>query len=98
LSTLLQTREKTHGSYHSTAKLSQALKDTMKSGTNWISLSDEQAEALEMIALKIARILSGNPDFADHWDDVIGYAKLARPETEAQGVSKLADLINEARN
>ena len=89
---LLQNRERTHGSYPSTAKLSQALKDTMKSGPNWISLSDAQAEALEMIALKIARILSGNPDYADHWDDVIGYARLARPETEAQGA---LDLIKE---
>jgi hypothetical protein len=64
----------------------------MKSGTNWISLSDGQAEALEMIAGKIARILSGNPDFADHWDDVIGYAQLGRPETDAPGA---ADLIKE---
>ena len=87
---LLQTREKTHGSYPSTARLSQALKDTMKSGPNWISLSDAQAEALEMIALKIARILSGNPDYADHWDDVIGYARLARPETDAPGAADLA--------
>ena len=89
---LLQTREKTHGSYPSTAKLSQALKDTMKSGANWISLSDEQAESLEMIAVKIARILSGDPEYPDHWDDVIGYAKLGRPETDAQGA---LDLIKE---
>ena len=92
---LLQIRERTHGSYPSTAKLSQALKDTMKSGTNWISLSDEQAESLEMIALKIARILSGNPDFADHWDDVIGYAKLGHPETDAQGVTELLSALKD---
>ena len=91
---LLQNREKTHGSYPSTAKLSQALKDTMKSGPNWIRLSDAQAEALEMIALKIARILSGDPEYPDHWDDVIGYAKLGRPETDAQGA---LDLIKELR-
>jgi len=95
---LLQNREKTHGFYPSTAKLSQALKDTMKSGQNWIALSDAQAESLEMIALKIARILSGNPDYADHWDDVIGYARLARPETEAQGALDLTDKFNNLRN
>jgi len=66
----------------------------MKSGTNWISLSDEQAEALEMIAVKIARILSGDPEYPDHWDDVIGYAKLGRPETDTQGA---LDLIKELR-
>ena len=67
----------------------------MKSGTNWISLSDEQAESLEMIALKIARILSGNPDYSDHWDDVIGYAKLGRPETNAQGVTELLSALKD---
>lgn len=95
---LLQTREKTHGAYPSTAKLSQALKDTMKSGPNWIALSDAQAESLEMIALKIARILSGNPDFADHWDDVIGYARLARPETDTPDALDLTDKFNNLRN
>ena len=67
----------------------------MKSGRNWISLSDAQAESLEMIAVKIARILSGDPDFADHWDDVIGYAKLARPETDAQGVTELLSALKD---
>ena len=92
---LLQTRERTHGSYPSTAKLSQALKDTMKSGRNWISLSDAQAESLEMIAVKIARILSGDPEYPDHWDDVIGYAKLGRPETNAQGVTELLSALKD---
>jgi len=30
-----------------------------------------------MIALKLSRILSGQADFKDHWDDIAGYAKLA---------------------
>lgn len=76
---VLHTREKTHGSYRSTAKISQSLKDAMKASPNWIRLTDEQAESLEMIALKIARILSGDPEYRDHWEDVIGYAKLAMP-------------------
>ena len=29
-----------------------------------------------MIAHKIGRILAGNPDFKDHWDDIAGYAVL----------------------
>jgi hypothetical protein len=35
-----------------------------------------QVEALEMIAHKIGRILSGDPNHQDHWDDIAGYAKL----------------------
>ena len=29
-----------------------------------------------MIACKIARILSGDPNWRDHWDDIAGYATL----------------------
>jgi hypothetical protein len=39
-------------------------------------LEDDQAEALEMIANKIARILNGDPDYADSWTDIAGYATL----------------------
>jgi hypothetical protein len=39
-------------------------------------LKPEHAESLEMIAHKIGRILAGNENFHDHWDDIAGYAKL----------------------
>jgi hypothetical protein len=35
-----------------------------------------QREALEMIAHKIARIINGDPNYADSWVDIAGYAKL----------------------
>lgn len=33
-------------------------------------------EALDMIAHKIGRILNGDHDYADSWDDIAGYARL----------------------
>jgi len=39
-------------------------------------LNDVQKEALEMILHKVARIVSGNPNHADHWHDIGGYSKL----------------------
>ena len=39
-------------------------------------LEPDQREALEMLALKIARILNGDPNYADSWHDVAGYATL----------------------
>ena len=39
-------------------------------------LSPDQAEALDMIAHKIARILNGDPNHHDHWHDIAGYATL----------------------
>ena len=90
---VLSNREKTHGSYPSTASVSQSLKDAMRSAPNWIRLTDVQAESLEMIAVKLARILCGDPDFPDHWEDVLGYAKLAT-KAEAEGDTQAAlDLI-----
>lgn len=39
-------------------------------------LTPDQREALEMIAHKIGRILNGDPDYADSWRDIAGYAQL----------------------
>lgn len=52
-------------------------------------MSYGQYEALEMIAHKMGRILAGNPNFQDHWDDIAGYATLvsrqiAKKEAQAQ--------------
>jgi len=47
---------------------------------NQPALTNQQKESLEMILLKCGRILSGDPSFADHWDDIAGYAKLANKE------------------
>jgi hypothetical protein len=73
---LLAEREKTHGPYTEKARIIQGLKEVMRSGSGWYGLSDVQRESLEMIVHKIGRILSGDPNCVDHWDDLAGYAKL----------------------
>ena len=73
---LLEDRKKTHGEFRHHAAATQHLKDYFKKFENWNTLSDCQKESLEMIAHKIGRILTGNPNLADHWDDIAGYAKL----------------------
>lgn len=74
---ILQMRNGTHGDYTENARISQAIKFVMESEVGWKKLNARQAESLHMIALKISRILSGNPHIKDHWDDIAGYAKLA---------------------
>jgi hypothetical protein len=73
---LLVEREKTHGPYKVKAKIIQDLKCAMELTEGWDNLNDMQRESLHMIAHKIGRILSGDPNVADHWDDVAGYARL----------------------
>jgi hypothetical protein len=39
-------------------------------------MPDHAREALDMMASKIARIVSGDHQFKDHWIDIVGYATL----------------------
>lgn len=72
---LLVEREKTHGDFRITAQVAQQLKASFKT-IHYQGLSAPHKEALDMIATKLARILSGNPNEKDHWLDLAGYAKL----------------------
>lgn len=73
---LLEERQKTHGDFSLNAAISQDIKRVFKNYQP-NKMKVEQIEALDMIALKLSRILSGQADFKDHWDDIAGYAKLA---------------------
>lgn len=72
---LLAERGKTHGDYGDHAHITQDLKGLMYERYT-INHNHMMREALEMIAHKLGRILAGDPDFRDHWDDIAGYAKL----------------------
>lgn len=72
----LKERGSRYGHFDDHARITQNIKRTMQDGTNWMMLSDAQKEALEMIAHKIGRILNGDPNYADSWHDLAGYATL----------------------
>ena len=74
---ILNERQKTHGDFKYVADIAQELKGYMRKWDGWHRINTAQAEALEMIASKIGRILSGNPNEPDHWRDIAGYATLA---------------------
>lgn len=76
MSDILDEREKTHGDYYRVAGTAQELKDVMRRGKNWKILEDTQKEALEMVATKIARMLSGDHLYLDNVVDIIGYMTL----------------------
>ena len=91
---LLTDRERTHGIFKDTASLAQSLKDVMRSSKNWGRLSDSQKEALEQDATKTARILSGDFNFRDHWDDKGGYAQLGAISIKPTMATLTADLTD----
>ncbi len=78
MSDLLNERQKTHGSYAGNCHISRQIKEVIRQmRESHDNLPSVQAEALDMIAVKIGRIMSGDPNFKDHWDDIAGYATLA---------------------
>ena len=72
----LQQRGNRYGEFGEHARITQAIKRAYSDSPNWVSLSDDKREALEMVAHKIGRILNGDPEYADSWHDIIGYTKL----------------------
>lgn len=73
-------RDEQHGGLEAVGGVSRRIKDIMQlSGRNWHRLTPGEQEALDMIAHKIGRILSGaDPHDPEHWRDVAGYAVAAR--------------------
>lgn len=73
----LAERGSRYGDFTDHARICQGIKKIMVDELGWNRLSDVQKQALEVIADKIARILNGDPSYADNWHDIQGYAKLA---------------------
>lgn len=74
---LLSERATTHGLFQDNSEVSQSLQNIIFRHPKSWRLTNVQREAMQMFCHKIGRILSGNPDFADHWADIAGYARLA---------------------
>lgn len=72
---ILATRSATHGDFVAAAQFVQSLKQQVRFLCA-DKLDSAQQEGLDNIAQKIGRIVFGDPDCADHWDDIAGYAKL----------------------
>lgn len=84
----LQERGSQYGRFEDQALVEHRIKVALMSGPNWWLLAPDQRAALEMIAVKASRILTGNKDYADNWHDIAGYASLVdnRLKEEADNV------------
>lgn len=81
---ILTERGQRYGDFDKHADITQSLKKAMASTPGWRRLAPDQREALEMNAHKIGRILNGDPNYADSWEDIAGYAKLVANRLTAQ--------------
>ena len=81
----LTERGNRYGKFKDQARFSQLMKDAFRAymGTQkHDGLEPDQKEALEMIFHKLARIANGDPNYADSWVDIAGYAKLVADRLE----------------
>ena len=82
----LSERGTRYGEFASHAAVSQRLKQMARFELSYRDkiLADDQLEALDMIFHKIARIINGDPDYADSWVDIAGYATLVANRLETK--------------
>lgn len=83
---ILEERGSRYGPFSSHARITQEIKRVIALNIK-VSSYDfmaDQVEALEMIAHKIGRIVNGDPDYVDSWDDIAGYAKLVADRLRGQ--------------
>lgn len=85
----LAQRGKTHGDYHEQAEFAGALRELFATAGKWRLLTRVEKDAALMIAVKLSRILTGNPHYADSWVDVAGYATLVVKDLEVYGAPKV---------
>ena len=86
----LQERGSTHGDYAKQSKMHDDLLKTMMASDQFLKLNAPQRQALNIIAMKISRILNGDANHKDHWHDIAGYAKLAEDNCTDETTGKLA--------
>lgn len=79
----LTERGKRYGKFTGHAKVTQELKRVLWNAlADKPQLADDQQEALDMICHKLGRIVNGDPNYADSWVDIAGYAKLVSDRLE----------------
>jgi hypothetical protein len=85
---LLSDREITHGNFQDTARIAQNLKTVIEHEVQLRHARTQSPmpyvlrESIDNILTKIARVIAGEPETEDHWNDIQGYAKLAAQYVE----------------
>jgi hypothetical protein len=84
----LTERGKDYGDFAENAYVAQNIKEALRNSPKWDSVQDTVyiREALDLIASKIGRLLSGNPYHIDGWHDIAGYATLVEQRLNKRSI------------
>lgn len=76
LENTLKARGGVYGHFHENADVAQAIKDALRNHPGWDMLPATMREGLDLVALKMSRIVTGDWRHKDNPHDIAGYAKL----------------------
>lgn len=79
LDSVLEERGKRYGNFRDHAHITWQIKGAIHAAVlrrDPETFASDHLEALDMIAHKIGRIVNGDPNYADSWVDIAGYAQL----------------------
>lgn len=76
VSKTLNERQNVYGDFADVSDATQNMEDILIEMSSYSKSSPDKREAAHMILQKLARAFSGDPDYADNWHDIQGYAKL----------------------
>lgn len=83
----LSDRGAKYGDFRDHAAITQQLKEVVRQAMfarHAETFTPIHREAIDMILHKIGRILNGDPNYADSWTDIAGYAKLVADRLETK--------------
>ena len=86
-----------YGTFADNARVAQEIKESLRTGPNWSVMTADQREALDMLAAKMSRIVTGDPQYLDNWHDIVGYTKLVEDRMVAEVAEADAALVAAAR-
>lgn len=78
-------RASVYGSFEDNAQVAQAIKEAMRAHPGWAKLPDTLKEGLDLIALKQARMVTGDWKHIDNPHDIAGYALRMEEYCREQG-------------
>jgi len=83
---ILNERGSRYGNFMDHATITYRLKEVARdfAAQHGKHFAYDQCEAFDMIFHKLGRILNGDPNYADSWIDIAGYAKLVADRLEGK--------------
>jgi len=76
-----------YGDFRLNAEVAQRLKNAVRDTPNWNKMPSYLREGLDLVILKISRMLTGNWAYEDNPHDMVGYAKLMEDRLHDDNVS-----------